>query len=119
MLLLILADGHQVGIVQDDIRRHENWVGEQPRVYVRKVLAFVLETVRVSQHREGRKAIEYPRKLRYHRHPALAVEYVLFGVEAAGKPGSCGVQGVLAQQHNIMHCGEAVEVGDEKEGGFL
>ena len=30
MLLLVLPHGHPIGIIQQDIGRHQNWVGKEP-----------------------------------------------------------------------------------------
>ncbi len=31
MLLLILANGHGVGLVEQDVRRHQHWIGVETR----------------------------------------------------------------------------------------
>ena len=58
MLLLILAHWHDVGIVQQDVRRHQHRVIEQPGIYVVEVVALVLEAMCIRQHRVWRKTVQ-------------------------------------------------------------
>ena len=114
MLLLILADGDVVGLIQQNIRRHEGRIGEEAAVYVVGILrAFVLELRHAAQLAEHGVAVEYPAKLRVLVHMALKKEHVFLRVKPAGdilrKLGS----GAAAQLGRVLAHGERVQVGHE------
>ncbi len=114
MLALILADGDVVGLIQQDIRRHEAGIGEQAAVYVVGVLgALVLELGHAAQLAEHGVAVEDPAQLRVLVHMALDKEGVLLRVKAAGDIlGQLG-HGAAAQLCRILPHGDAVQVGHE------
>ena len=69
MLLLIRADRHQIRLVQENIRRHQNRIREQTAVDIVRVLGgFVLELRHARKLAHISKAIEQPRQLRVLRH---------------------------------------------------
>ena len=64
MLLLILPDRHEVGLIKQNVARHQGRVGEQTRVDIVSVfLRFVLELGHARQLAELGVAVEQPRDL--------------------------------------------------------
>ena len=112
MLGLILPHGHEVGIVDEDVRCHQHGVGEQTAVDVVGVLgALILELGHARQLTKLRVAGQHPGKLGVRGHVALYKQNVLLRVDrlrpAAGRPAhGCGDAGLRALAH-----GQAVQVG--------
>ena len=85
MLALVLADGDEIRLVQQDIGRHQNRVGEQARRDVVGVLlGFHLELRHARQLAELRIAPQHPGKLRVLRHMGLDEHDILLRVQPAG-----------------------------------
>ena len=86
VLLLVDADRHDIGLIQQDIRRHQHRIGEQPGVDVVGVLcALVLELRHAGKLTEHGEAVEQPCQLGVLRHVRLDVQCVAFGVKPARK----------------------------------
>ena len=114
MLALILADGDVVGLIQQDIRRHEAGIGEQAAVYVVGVLgALVLELGHAAQLAEHGVAVEDPAQLRVLVDVALDEQGVLLRIEAAGDILCKLLERAAAQLRGILPHGEGVQVGHE------
>ena len=114
MLALILADRNIVGLIQQDIRRHEAGIGEQAAVYIIGVLcAFILKLRHAAQLAEHGVAIEYPAKLRMLVNMALQEQDVLLRVYAAGNVLGKLLEAAAAQQLGILAHGERVQIGHE------
>ena len=85
MLFLILAHGHKIGLIQQDIRRHQNGVGEQTgRDVVGMLLRLLLKLRHAAELAELRIAAEHPAQLRVLRHMALDEHDILLRIETAG-----------------------------------
>ena len=116
MLLLILADGDVVGLIQQNIRRHEGRIGEEAAVYIVGVLcAFVFELGHAAQLAEHGVAVEDPAQLRVLMHVALEEEHVLLRIKPAGDILRELGGGAAAQLGRILAHGERVQVGHEIE----
>jgi len=115
VLLLVLAHGHHLCIVQQDVRRHEHGVGKKPAVHVLQPVGLVLEAVGQGQARVGEEAIEVPGELGDLGHIALAVEHGALGIQPAGEPGGRHAVRVVAQHGGLLDLGERMQVGDEQE----
>ena len=63
MLLLVLTDGHQVRQVDEDVRRLQHWVGEEPVTGAESLSHLVLEADRSLEQPHGRHAGEDPGEL--------------------------------------------------------
>ena len=63
MLELVLAHGHRFRVIEQDIRRHKDGVGE--KAHVRRILlaALLFELRHALEFRNGRNAIQNPGKL--------------------------------------------------------
>ena len=116
MLLLILAHGHQIGLVQQDIRRHQGGIGEQAAVDVVRVFGrLVLELGHAAQLAEHGVAVQHPAQLRMLVNMALDEQGVLFRVKAAGDVLCQLLQRPSAQVSRILTHGDGVEVCHEIE----
>ena len=86
MLLLVLPDRHKVGLIQQNVGRHQYGIGEQTSVDVVAVRGgFVLELRHPRQLAEHRIAVQHPRQLGVRGHMALHKKDVVFVVEPAGE----------------------------------
>ena len=114
MLLLVLAHGHKVRLIQQDIRRHQGRIGEEAPVDVVGVLgALVLELGHAAQLAEHGVAVENPAQLRVLVDMALDKQGVLLRVQAAGDVlGQLG-HGAPAQLRRVLTHGDAVQVRHE------
>ena len=83
MLGLILPHRHKVGVVDEDIRRHQHRVGEQTAVHIVGMLGgLVLELGHAGQLAKLGVAAQHPGKLGVGGHMALHKQHMLFGVDA-------------------------------------
>ena len=120
MLLLILTDRHEVGLIDENIRRHQHRVGEQARGDVVRVLGgLVLELRHAAQLAELRVAAEHPRKLRVLGHMALNEHDVLRGVKPAGDVLRELVDRAAAQVGGILAHGDGVHIHDAVQAVVL
>ena len=86
MLLLILPDRHEIGLVKQDVSRHQHRIGEQAGVDIVAVGGgFVLELSHPRQLAEHRIAVEHPRQLGMCGNMALHEKDIVFIVQSAGK----------------------------------
>ena len=84
VLHLVYPHRHKVGLIKQDIRRHERRVSEKPCVYVRGILfALVLELRHARKLAEHRVAVQHPCKLCMSRNMALHEQRVLLRVKPA------------------------------------
>ena len=85
MLLLILADRDKIGLIDQNVRRHQHRIGEEARGDVVGVLLrFHLELRHAAQLAELRVAAEHPGKLCVRGHVRLDEHDVLLRIESAG-----------------------------------
>ena len=83
MLLLILADWHEIRLIKQNIRRHERGIREKTEIDVfGRFLALFLELRHTARFAELRVAIEHPGKLRVLRNVRLHEQNALFGIES-------------------------------------
>ena len=85
MLHLIRAHGHQIRLVQQNIRRHQHRIGKQAcRDIIRMLLRLILELRHASQLAELGIAAQHPAELRMLGYMALDKHDILFRIQAAG-----------------------------------
>ena len=85
MLLLILADRDKIGLIDQNVRRHQHRIGEETRGDVVGVLLrFHLELRHAAQLAELCVAAEHPGKLCVGGHVRLDEHDVLLRIESAG-----------------------------------
>ena len=113
MLLLVVAHGDEVRLVEQYIRRHEGGVGEETAVDVVGVLgALVLELGHAGELAEHGVAVEHPAELGVRGHMALHKERDLMRVQAAGDVLRELLHGAAAQVCGHLAHGYGVHVHD-------
>ena len=105
VLKLVLAHGHVVRIVQQDVGGHQHRVGEEARVHVLQTVRLVFETMRQGEAGVGEEAAQVPGKFSHLGYVALAVEDRTGNIQAASQPGGGHAVGVAAQQRWILDLG--------------
>ena len=112
MLGLILPHGHEVGIVDEDVRCHQHGVGEQTAVDVVGVLGtLILELGHARQLTKLRVAGQHPGKLGVRGHVALYKQNMLLRVDAYGQQQGGQLTCAAAQVCGHLAHGQAVQVG--------
>ena len=112
MLLLVGTDRHVIGVIQQNVRRHQAWVSEQPRVYVIGVLCgFILKLRHAGELAELGVATQYPCKLCVLRNLTLDEENALFRVDAEREHHRVGGKRVFAEFRRVLAHGDGVQVG--------
>ena len=111
MLLLVHAHGHQVGLIQQNIRGHEHGIGIQAGVDVVGMLgALVLELGHAVQLTHIGKAVQDPSQLRVAAHMALAINQALLRVQAAGQVNGHQLLAAAAQGGGVLPDGNGMHV---------
>ena len=111
MLLLILADGHIVCLIEQNVRRHEHGVGEESDVdIVRVLLGFVLELGHSRRLAELGVAVEYPRQLGVGADMALNKHDALLRVEPYREQERKGLHGLTSERRGVLPYGYGVQV---------
>ena len=88
MLLLVLADRHVGGAIDQDVGRHQGRIGVEPDRGVLAVLAgLLLELGHAVEPAEARDAVEHPGELGVLGDLALVEDDVLLRIDAAGDEG--------------------------------
>ena len=121
VLALVVADGHLVGVVQQDVRRLQRRVGEQPGGHelALPLGRLVLELRHPRQLAVADRALHHPRQLAVLGDVALHEHGGHVGVEADGEQHRGELDGALADHAGLLGDGEGVEVDDAVEGVVL
>ena len=80
MLTLIVADGNEVGVVQQDVGSLKRWVGEQCARDELASIALVLELSHAAEFAEADSGFHKPTELGVLGHLALHEQGALLGV---------------------------------------
>ena len=117
MLLLVVADRHDVGLVEQDVGSHEHRVGEEPdrRGVGAVALRLVLELRHAPGLAETGDRREDPGQLGVGGHVRLHVQRRLRGLDAGGDVLRRGATRLLAQVLGILGDGDRVQVDDREE----
>ncbi len=115
MLLLVLADGDEVGVHDEDVRRHEDGVGEKAVRRVQSVRELVLVAVAPLQKPHRTQAGQVPRQFLHFGHVALAVEDRLRRIHPARQIVERHVARACAERRAVAHRRHRMEIGDEHE----
>ena len=111
MLLLVLADRHVRGLVDQDVGRHQRRIGEQAQRDVLAVLAGLLLELRHAAHpAHARHAIEDPGELRVLGHHRLVEHDLLGAVDAGREEGRGDLAGLRGEHLGILRHGDRVLV---------
>ena len=97
VLALVVADRDGGGVVEEDVGRHEDGVGEEPHPRRLLALALVLELGHAAQLAHGGGALEQPGQPGVLGHVALDEEGAALGVEPDGEQVQGGVERVGPQ----------------------
>ena len=112
VLHLVLADGHDRGLVEEDVGAHEHRVGEEPGRDEVLALALVLELRHAAEIAHRSDGGEVPGELGVLAHVALDEQRRLLGVDAAGDEVEHEVVDVLAELFRVVRQGDGVGVDD-------
>ena len=120
MLPLILTHRHQIRLVQQDIRRHQNGVSEQAGGdVVRVLLGLLLELGHAAQLAELGVAAQNPAQLRMLGHMALDEHDVFLRVQSAGDILGQLVHAAAAQGGGVLPHGDGVHIHDAVQAVIL
>ena len=120
MLLLIMAYGNHLRLIEKDVSRHKSGVGEKACVYVVGILAaLVLELSHTGELAEHGVAVKYPAKLGVAGNVALNEENVLFGVKSCGDVERKGLVCSAAKLCGVLANGDSVLVNDAVVAAIL
>ena len=113
MLFLVTPDGDDVGIVNQNIRRHQDRIGEQAVIGGKAAGDLVLVTGAALQQAHGRDGGQHPRQFRDFRHVGLAEQQRLARVQAAGQEIQRHVQCSAASFGGVHQGGHGMVISDE------
>ena len=109
MLFLVRADRDEAGLVQQDVRGHQDRIGKQAGVDVVGVLGgLVLELGHPVQFAHVGETVQDPGQFRVGADMALAVQKGLFGVDSAGQVQRGKLQAAPAELRRILADGDGV-----------
>jgi hypothetical protein len=115
MIFLVLADGHALGLVEQDVRRLEDRVPEQPGRDELLSVRLVLELRHAAELAEARDGAEQPRRLRMRGVVALDEDRRAVGVETRREEHRGQVERLLVQLRRVVFDRDRVEVDDAEE----
>ncbi len=117
VLALVVADRNDLGVVQQDVGRHEHRIGEQAdRGRLRSLLGrLVLELGHARGFAEAGDRVEDPGELCVGGNVGLHVERRLRRVDAGGDVLRGGAPRLLAKGMRILRNGDRVQVDDREE----
>ena len=116
MLFLILADGHDVAVVDEDVGGHQHWVGEKTGAGDETAGGFVFEGMSIFQHRDRSDAAEQPRQFGDFRNVALAKKGRSSRVQAAGEKVERQFAAMVAEDDRVVNGGQSVIVSNKIKG---
>ena len=114
MLLLVFADGDDVGVVKENICRHQHGIEEQTGVDGDLFLRLVLKLRHAFELAERADAGEHPREFVVAVNVALNEEVALFGIESASHVLREAGIGVFAEFGGNFRERDGVLVGYEE-----
>ena len=119
MLALVVADRDDVGLVEQDVARHQDGVGEEAGGDEVLALALLLELRHAAELSEPGDGREQPSGLGVRGHMALAEERAAVGVEADRKEERGQVERAVVQVVRVVVDRDRVQVDDAEEGVAL
>ena len=118
MLLLILANGHAVGIVRQNVRGHQDRVSEKPCVRRQAFREFFLVRVAALQKAHGAARQKEPRQLGHFRNVGLNEKRGFFRVQADREEIDRHVERRLAEALFVADGRQRVQIGNEVKRVF-
>ena len=116
MLLLVVADRHLIGLIEQNISGHQHRITEQADVdVVLETGGLVLELGHARQLTHLGVAVEDPAQLGVLRHVRLDENGALLGIDTDRQIEGGRVQTSLAQGSRVLASGDGVQVDDAVE----
>ena len=115
VLHLVLADGHRVAVVSEDVGRLQHRIREQAGVGGEALRLLVLVRVAALQQAHRRAGHQQPAQLAHLRHVGLHEQRRLVRIEPERQQVERGVERALPQLRRIADRRQRVQVGDEVE----
>ena len=117
MLALIVADRDLLGVVQQDVRRHQRGIREKPgqHVFIALFGRFVLELGHTGEFAVANRALHDPRQLGVLRYVTLHKHARPLGIEASGKKEHGRFSGLGPERRRIASNGEGMQVDHSVE----
>lgn len=115
VLALVVADRHQIGLVEQDVARHQHRVGEQAGRHEVLALALVLELGHPAELAVARDGLQQPGRLGVRLDVALHEHRRALRVEADREQHRREVERRAAQRRRVVRHGDRVEVDDAEE----
>src|SRR5206468_1039456 len=119
VLALVVADRHEVGLVEQDVARHQHRVREEPGRDELLTLAFFLELRHSSQLPVARQGREQPGGLGVRGDVALDEDRRPLRIEAGGEKRRREVERRAAEVLGVVRDRDRVQVDDAEEGVAL
>ena len=118
VLALVVADGDAVGVVEEDVGRHQGGIGEKAGAHGGLAAGLLLELRHPSQLAVRGGALEEPRELGVLGDVALQEDRAQPGVEPDGEQAGGRLEGLDPQLlgWGRAHAAEGVEVDDAEHG---
>jgi hypothetical protein len=115
VLPLVVADRDDVGLVEQDVARHQHRVREEAGGDELALVGLVLELRHPLQLAEARDRAEQPRRLRVRGDVALHEDRRALGVEAGGEEHGREIERLLAEVLGVVLDRDRVQVDDAEE----
>ena len=115
MLFLVLAYGHQVGVIHQDVGSHQHGVGEQGVAGGESLGDFIFVGMAAFQQAHRTDGAEYPGQFIDFRHSGLAEKDAFFGIQAHGQKVRSEVAAVFPQRVCVVNGAHGVVVRQEVE----
>ena len=113
VLLLVLAHRDDVGIVEQNVSRHEHGIGKETVIHGNALGGLVFEGVPLFQQAHGGECGEEPGEFGDFGDIRLAEENGFLGIEAAGEEIQSDIPGILAPLGGVEEGGHGMVIGDE------
>ena len=115
VLALVVADRHEIGLVEQDVARHQHRVREQPGRDELVPVGLLLELRHAAQLAVAGDSRQQPGRLGVGHDVALAEDGRALGVEAGREEHRREVERRLAQLRRVVLDGDRVQVDDAEE----
>ena len=113
VLFLVLADRHDVAVINQNVGRHQHWIAEESYHRSESAREFVFIGVRAFEQPLRRNGRQNPGQLRDLRYIALFEERSAFGIETGRKKIDRNTPDVFAENVRVAHTGQRVIIGNE------
>jgi hypothetical protein len=115
VLTLIFSYRHVAGVVGQDVRSHENGVGEEAHSYGFIASTLVLELGHSVELAHRCRALKQPRETRVDGHVALDEDGDLLRIESSGNEPRSGLERTTTELGRINGLSDGVQVDDAVE----